>query len=242
MSYFILFYFKPLFKFSCSKCTQVHYLAYLKSLQFSRNFWEFFQINYATNILIPFLNPFEIQKSKVIDFLLFLWNSARLTFWPSRGPASPALPGPLLRSSLLGPSTGPAGHLPLSLCLGLWSAQPDSSLSSLTRGPHPLVFLLRLLGHNTAATCSHALPPLARPLLSQKRPPPPPILQTPPVAPGSPPETAAHHHQWHRPSSLHPTISPPSSSPYKRARCTPGHQHTHPALLCSLLSPQPPPH
>jgi hypothetical protein len=47
--YFIL---KPLFKFLCSKCTQVHFLAFLKSLQFSRNFWEFFPINSATKIFL----------------------------------------------------------------------------------------------------------------------------------------------------------------------------------------------
>jgi hypothetical protein len=55
-----------------------------------------------------------------------------------------------------------------------------------------------------------------------------PPLQTPPRLPGPPPETAAHRHQWHWPSSLQPTASPPSSSPYNRVRSTSDHYHTHP--------------
>jgi hypothetical protein len=86
-----------------------------------------------------------------------------------------------------------------------------------------------------------ALSPLSRPLLSQKWPLPPPFK--PHLwLPGPPLETAAHHHQWRRPSSLQPTTSPPSSSPYKRARSTPTITTLTPTILCSLSSPQPPPH
>jgi hypothetical protein len=39
-----------------------------------------------------------------------------------------------------------------------------------------------------------------------------------------------------------PRPSVPLPGHYKRARSTPGHHHTHPAILCSLPSPQLPPH
>jgi hypothetical protein len=121
--------------------------------------------------------------------------------------------------------------------VGLARLPPSPSLMP---GPHPLHL------PPPAAQPQHCrhrlarvLPPLSRPLLSQKRPPPLP-LQTPPVALGSPPETVAHRHQWCRPSSLHPTAPPPSSSPYKRVRSTPGHHHTHPrSPLLALESSTP---
>jgi hypothetical protein len=103
-------------------------------------------------------------------------------------------------------------------------------------GTTPFAFLLRPLGHNATATGSRARCHLSAILSSSRNGHRLSPLQTPPVAPGSPPETAAHRHQWHRPSSLHSTASPPSSSPYKRVRSTPGHHHTHPRP--PLLTPE----
>jgi hypothetical protein len=177
------------------------------------------------------------------DFGLAAWTLA------FGRPASPSSPRPASPSSPRpgSPSTGPAGHpspTPLGPCppgrLDPAHLPPSLSLTD-ARAP-PFVFLLWPLGHDAAAAGPCVLLLLDHPLLSQKRPPPSPI-QIPPVAPGSSPETATQHHQWCRLSSLHPTASPPSSSPYKRARSTPPAITTLTlALPCLLPSLQPSPH
>jgi hypothetical protein len=137
MFYFIL---NPCSNSCAPKFTQVHFLAFLKSLQFSRNFLEFFPINSSTKI---FLKSF-LNLENLFLGLLFIhgfrpnppaaWALAfgrSAPHLPSLGQTSPSFQAHYPSSSSLGSPPSPRPTTPPSpLGLGLHPAQPTSTLSS----------------------------------------------------------------------------------------------------------------